>query len=165
MAQSSKSGAPGPQAPNVERFRQEVLEAHNKMRVLHQAPPVKLSPELNKMAQEWAEYLAKQNKFEHSPADRRKGIGENLAAHTSVISGDEVVQMWYSEIQNYDFSKPGFAMNTSHFTQVVWKDCQLIGAGMSLQKAGNGMYMYVANYQPAGNVLNYFDKMVLRKAG
>ncbi|BFZ20606.1 hypothetical protein BsWGS_23645 [Bradybaena similaris] len=46
-----------------------------------------------------------------------------------------------------------------HFTQVVWKDCQLIGAGMSLQEAGNGMYMYVANYQPAGNVVNYFDKM------
>ncbi|CAG5122398.1 unnamed protein product [Candidula unifasciata] len=163
MAQASKAGTPGAQTPNIENFRQEVLVAHNKRREWHQAPPVKLSPELNKLAQEWAENLAKQNKFEHSPADRRKGIGENLAAHTRVLSGDEVVEMWYSEIQNYNFQKPGFAMNTSHFTQLVWKDCQSIGVGMSTQKAGNGMYMYVANYQPAGNVINYFDKNVLTK--
>ena len=73
---------------------------------------------LAKGATQWATYLAANDKFEHE-----KNIipGENL-----YLSGtpppkepcSEASQLFYAEIKDYDYDKPGFAMRTGHFTQV-----------------------------------------------
>ena len=61
---------------------QTALDAHNKLREQHGAPPLKHNPDLSKTALKWAEYLANNNKFEHSKPDQRKykdsSMGENL---------------------------------------------------------------------------------------
>ncbi|XP_059140510.1 Golgi-associated plant pathogenesis-related protein 1-like [Physella acuta] len=132
-------------------FRKEALTAHNILRKQHGAEPIKLSEELNTMAQKWAEYLAEHQVFIHSPEEHRIGAGENLAGHSDVISGQQLVDMWYSEIKGNNISHPDFKKGIGHVTQVVWNDCTHVGFGRSTKPGMNGMYMYVANYRPGGS--------------
>ena len=69
--------------------------------------------------------------------------------------------IWWSEKKDYDFDKPGFAANTGHFTQIVWKSTKKIGCGFG--KKGSKMYV-VCQYYPAGNMLGSFPGNVLRDA-
>ena len=65
---------------------------------------------------------------------------------------------WYSEIKDYDFSKPGFGYNTGHFTQVVWKSSTKLGCGT----ASDGPTVYVTcRYKGAGNMMGAFPDNVL----
>lgn len=50
-------------------------------------------------------------------------MGQNLYQKSVVgaeleLTGQEVVDSWYGEIRNYDYSRPGFSAATGHFTQV-----------------------------------------------
>ncbi|KAH9495545.1 Golgi-associated plant pathoproteinsis- protein 1 [Bulinus truncatus] len=159
---TKKKESPVTQAPTqpIDRIRQEALVAHNKYREMHGSPPIQLNTELNKMAEKWAEHLAVTTSFEHSPKDKREGTGENLAAHTEIIR-QEITDMWYNEIEDYDFSQPGFKPGTGHFTQVIWQDTTQMGLGMSSHSALDGMYRYVANYRPSGNWKGEFQNNVL----
>ena len=72
-------------------------------------------------AQTWADYLAQNNSFKHA-----SGIqpGENLYLSGSPLPEEpctEATQLFYGEIKDYDFNKPGFSMSTGHFTQVHTK--------------------------------------------
>ena len=60
-------------------FIETALVSHNKYRSLHDAPPLKLNPELSELAFNWAQNLAKNNKFEHSKNKYNDCVlGENL---------------------------------------------------------------------------------------
>ncbi|RUS83069.1 hypothetical protein EGW08_009155, partial [Elysia chlorotica] len=74
--------------------------------------------------------------------------------------GAEVTELWYDEIKDYNWDDPGFSMNTGHFTQLVWKACTHLGIGRS-QSTSSGLFVYVANYSPAGNMLGAFQENVL----
>ena len=74
----------------------------------------------------------------------------------------EATKSWYNEITKYDFNKPGFSMETGHFTQVVWKNSKEVGFGVAKTK-NKKKCIVVANYFPAGNYLNQFKENVLRK--
>ena len=56
-------------------FRQEALTEHNIKRDSHCTAPMRLNASLNTIAQNYAEYLAANNLFNHS---RTPGLGENL---------------------------------------------------------------------------------------
>jgi len=68
--------------------------------------------------------------------------------------------MWYNEIKDYNFQKPGFGMNTGHFTQVVWKGTTEGGWGIATNAQGN-CYV-VGNYSPPGNYEGQFPQNVLQ---
>lgn len=80
--------------------------------------PVTWSEELANGAKSWADYLAENKTFEHAP---NLQPGENI-----YLSGKpppkepctEATKLFYGEVTNYDFNKPGFSKNTGHFTQV-----------------------------------------------
>lgn len=59
--------------------------------------------------------------------------------------------MWYNEVKDYDYSKPGFSMKTGHFTQVVWKGTKRVGCGRT---ACNGHPLITCEYAPAGTSEN-----------
>uniref|UniRef100_A0A8C5R9C6 SCP domain-containing protein n=1 Tax=Leptobrachium leishanense TaxID=445787 RepID=A0A8C5R9C6_9ANUR len=107
------------------KFEEDFLAAHNAYRKQHGAPPLRLSRELCQSAQKWV---------------RGK-------------TGNEPVDSWYSEIKNYNFGNPGFAGNTGHFTQVVWKDSKEVGVGVATD--GKGLFFVVGQYNPAGNITNH----------
>jgi uncharacterized protein YkwD len=133
-----------------------MVDAHNAYRAKHCAPPLVWSDKLAKVAQRWADTLVKKGcAFEHSGSD----LGENLAAGTSgAFPPERVVEMWYREVDLYDFKKGGFSMETGHFTQVVWKGTKSVGCGKA---TCNGLDVYVCNYDPAGNWERQYKQNVL----
>jgi len=111
---------------------QRVLDHINMYRARHQAPPVTVDSTISSFSQSWSDNLAANRVFEHS---RTKVYGENLARLSFPMNGTIAViralDMWYSEVKDYDFLNSGFDFNAGHFTQLVWLATRKIGMGVS----------------------------------
>ncbi|KAJ8948337.1 hypothetical protein NQ318_019322 [Aromia moschata] len=145
-------------------FQIECLQAHNEYRNKHGVPPLKLSKEMSKISQEWANYLIKKNVLQHS---NNREYGENLFCIQSsnphfTISGKEAVDNWYEEIKCHKFGVEPNSLASGHFTQVVWKDSRELGVAYA--KTG-GKVVVVANYSPSGNIIGHFAENVLPPIG
>ena len=81
----------------MNKFGKEALDVHNKYRVLHQVPELKWSRKLEKDAETWANQLAKEGRLKHDDTDD----GENVYAVMGKddVTGAEVVDRWYSEVE------------------------------------------------------------------
>ena len=136
---------------------QAYIDAHNKVRAKHCAPPLEWSDKLAKVAQSWANALEKKGcVFGHSPGAK---YGENLAAGTiGALDPESTVGMWYDEIKLYKFPNGGFSMETGHFTQLVWTTTTSVGCGQ-VQCKGNDII--VCNYDPPGNWEGQYKQHVL----
>ncbi|KAE8582068.1 hypothetical protein XENTR_v10019926 [Xenopus tropicalis] len=131
-------------------FESEFLQAHNKYREMHGAPPLQLSRQLCQSAQEWADQLAKLGTSQHSAA-AEGSIGENIYERTGKEpTADHTVDSWYSEIKKYNFGSPGYVPGTGHFTQVIWKESKEVGVGVATD--GKGRHYVVGQYNPGGNI-------------
>ena len=145
-------------------FGKEALEAHNKFRAAHQAPPLTWSSALAQDAEVWAKKIAKKGRLEHD--DTKDGENIYMVCGRE-IDGTDAVNSWYNEVKDYNFGKPGFQSNTGHFTQVVWKSSEELGIGRA--KSADGKEFVVGRYKPAGNMMRAFAENVLpskvREAG
>ena len=115
-------------------FDRNCVTEHNRLRKLHGAQSLSWSESLAEDAQNWAEYLAQNDKIEHDYETlAEKDEGENIAWFTppkpkcqgdwksNCVTCSEVVQNWYDEEKNYDFQRgTGKKLNypISHFAQV-----------------------------------------------
>ncbi|XP_077988363.1 Golgi-associated plant pathogenesis-related protein 1-like [Glandiceps talaboti] len=154
-----------PDAKFLKNLRQDVLKCHNKYRSKHSASSLKLNDSLNKTAQDWAEQMAKSDRFGHRPNGK---YGENIyyamnSRGLGTLTGQSVVQSWYDEIKNYNFKRGGFSSGTGHFTQVVWKGSKELGLGFAPSRNRANTWYVVANYNPAGNVQGQYDQNVSAK--
>jgi uncharacterized protein YkwD len=153
--------ARAPDRLDLAAFRATALKQHNFYRAKHSVPPLVLSAQLNDVAQHYAEQLARTHRLVHSGNNQ---YGENLFAWQSsgqaLPRPEVVVDRWYSEIQNYNFDKPGFQAGTGHFTQLVWKSSQALGMGIA--QAADGTWYVVGNYSPPGNISGRFSTQVLK---
>jgi uncharacterized protein YkwD len=145
-----------PSQPSGNDTTSILVDAHNRVRAAHCAPPLAWSAQLAKVAQGWADKLRDAGcAFEHS----RTRYGENLAAGTAgALDAGSVVEMWYREVDQYDFKRAAFSMDTGHFTQVVWVGTTKLGCGVASCK---GMEIWVCNYDPPGNVQTLYRRNVL----
>lgn len=137
-------------------FREESLKRHNHYRAKHGAPPLKHSEQLCKYAQEWADNLAKRDKFEHRPNNK---FGENIymawsSDPSKQVSGAEAVDSWYSEIKDHTFGVEPRSLASGHFTQVIWKGSSELGTARA--RSATGKMLVVSNYSPAGNMVGSF---------
>lgn len=150
-------------------FRQSILIEHNVYRFIHHAAKLTASNSLHQSAQDWADHLAKKEIFEHSDNSQ---VGENiyvlsgqeLSANAKTLAKD-VVKSWYSEVANYNYSKPGFSDSTGHFTQVIWKNTTQLGCGSArgaTDLQGKSAFYVVCQYSPAGNNSKQFATNVLK---
>jgi uncharacterized protein YkwD len=133
-----------------------MLAAHNAHRARHCAPPLRWSPSIAATAQRYADELAANGcAFRHS----RGAYGENLMRFSPVGAHDPayVVDAWYREVSEYNYNRPGFAMNTGHFTQVVWAGTTELGCGVAVCDGGE---TWVCNYSPPGNMQGSFPANV-----
>jgi uncharacterized protein YkwD len=138
-----------------------IVAAHNEVRALHCAAPLAWSAEVAAVAQQWADHLRDSGcKFEHRP---RNAYGENLFYIDPAGSGrpEAVTRNWYSEVRDYDYSKPGFSGETGHFTQVVWRASKRLGCGVAVcNSAGQSAEIWVCNYDPPGNSGGYREQVL-----
>jgi len=147
------------------KFISDAEAAHNRYRADHGAQPITHNKDMSKMAQKWADHIAKKGSLSHSSHSDRKHSGQHCGENCAMsftssgadFTGDQVVEQWYSEIVRYDFNKHG-GPSTGHFTQVVWNDSKEFGIGKA--KAKDGAWYVVANYCPAGNMMGDNDKNV-----
>jgi len=143
----------------IENFESDCIQRHNVLRKRHGASSLTKNRDLTRKAQKWAEHLVKIRKLQHSSGSE---CGENIAykfaSDLRRFKGSDMVDMWYDEIKDYDFRKPGFKQTTGHFTQVVWAGTREIGIGVAYD--GKGTCFCVANYLPHGNVQGRFEQNV-----
>ncbi|NEW41470.1 secretion protein [Nocardia cyriacigeorgica] len=129
------------------------LDAHNNYRARHGSPAMSLTQDLVTRAGKCAQYYADKGTIDHS-CPHKNGAGENLFMATggtsdAVHNVEVATQVWYDEIADYDYNNPGFANNTGHFTQLVWKASTRLGVGFSTK---NNKHIVVALYLEHGNV-------------
>jgi hypothetical protein len=89
------------------RFVSEALEAHNRYRKKHNAPPLELDSELNNLARDWAEHLAETNQLVYRNAFHKKlPIGENILRTAAVyLSGKTLFSVSSLIKDGYDKKK------------------------------------------------------------
>ncbi|XP_025204884.1 Golgi-associated plant pathogenesis-related protein 1-like [Melanaphis sacchari] len=143
----------------------DALVRHNFYRKKHNVPPLRINSKLNEISQNWADELAKTDIASHRP---NNAYGENIyyIQSTDKVTelGVKAVNSWYNEIKFFDFQGSEDDMAASkkafHFTQVVWKDSEELGVGVS-KSLGSGTLYVVCNYDPPGNVRSEFKEQVL----
>jgi hypothetical protein len=52
------------------------------------------------------------------------------------------------QIKQYNFGAPGYAFQTGHFSQMIWRDTQRIGCGVAPRCSGGNFL--VCHYDPPG---------------
>ncbi|KAK6349557.1 hypothetical protein TWF696_005841 [Orbilia brochopaga] len=125
------------------KFSRDMIKITNDLRAIHGAPPLVW----NKVLATYAARQAKRCKFEHSHGP----YGENLAGGGPMNNPVWYQWLLYSEVKNYDWSKPGFSGATGHFTQLVWKGSKQMGCAW-VAGCSNLAYQVWCEFTPAGNV-------------
>ena len=132
-------------------IKTDSVNVHNEIRARYGAAPLVWSDELAATAQAWANNC----KFEHGGSN---GAGQNLGfGQADVIS---LVNQFYAETDKYTDNKPDFAMETGHFTQVVWKDTKEVACAVQMSCPGGPLW--VCHYFPPGNVIGQFAQQVTK---
>ncbi|XP_017022118.1 Golgi-associated plant pathogenesis-related protein 1 isoform X4 [Drosophila kikkawai] len=143
---------------NNEVFLKDVLNTTNKLRAMHGCPALTVNAELNKLAQEWANHLRDKNIMQHRPNPK---YGENIFLSGGMdVEGELPVNMWYREINSYNFDKAEFVPTAGHFTQLIWKASKEVGTGVARR---DDRTWVVCNYNPPGNVGGLFKDNVPQK--
>ena len=75
-----------------------------------------------------------------------------------MFNAKDMCDKWYGEIKNYDKNLNEYQKNTSHFTQMVWKETKEIG--FAYRKVRNVIYA-VVYYYPPGNTFGEYKDNVL----
>jgi len=127
-----------------------MLKAHNEVRAERQIPPLKWSPRMADLAQEWAEHLARLGKLEH---DLNRKVGQNLFASFGARRGPAfVVEQWAGEAADYDERRFRCSAGAvcGHFTQLIWRNTREVGCGVAVR--GDNQF-WVCYYNPPGNFI------------
>jgi len=116
-----------PPRSTVPTLMRPIVDEHNRVRKLHHAAPLQWDATIAKTAQAWANKC----KFDHDP---HSNYGENLmwAPHTNQTKAlADAANLWYSEVNAYNFAIQTNPLSTYHFTQMVWKATQYIGCAVA----------------------------------
>jgi pathogenesis-related protein 1 len=129
---------------------QAMLDAHDAIRTRIGLPPLVWSPQLSRVAQDWANHLISTGELRHQPNNR---YGENLYAISGGTSSPaQVVKLWADEGQSYDVRTNSCAGVCGHYTQTVWRATHDVGCAKATNRYRQ---VWVCEYDPPGNVVGY----------
>lgn len=141
---------------------QKILAHHNEVRSEVGLPALKWDPTLAEYAQRWAAYLATNNRcrIQHRGLAQKDGAhyGENIfwGSSAEAFTPLDASLSWYSEKEKYKYGRIGddYSQPTGHYTQMVWRKTNAMGAGMAV--CASGAIIVVANYNPPGNYVGEY---------
>lgn len=147
---------PGMQG-RVSNFENRILSSHNEERQAMKMPPLVWDDALARRAQAWADHLAAEDKFEHSPNVRGQPLdGENIWGGTSgAFSPESMVNLWIAEKAQFvrgvfpGNSSTGRVQDVSHYTQIIWRKTGAVGCAIS---QGRDEEIMVCRYSDPGNI-------------
>ena len=149
------AGGVGPR----QNFDERLLAAHNRERDAIGAAPLTWDPVLARSARDWARYLARTGRLEHSADDPwwSDPEGENLWAGTvNHYQPESMVGLWAAEKRHYragvfpNNSRTGRVENVGHYTQMIWGKTGAVGCAL---ERGRDEDFLVCRYTRAGNVV------------
>lgn len=93
-----------------EKQKIDITNYINQYRKAHNSPPLIYDNNIALFSQTWSNYLVNNNLFQHSGSQL---YGENLTYFkgygTDIMTLLKLaVDLWYNEVQLYDFQNPGF---------------------------------------------------------
>lgn len=149
---------------------EKVLQSHNQIRSRLGIPPLRWSTRLESFAAQWANYLTDggncvpRKRGSIGLPQQKNGLGENLQRVDAVRFGDgrvEVASVDENQIVidwarqgidfNYTDNKCGVGKTCENYTQVVWRDSQVVGCAAA--SCADKSQIWVCNYDPPGNFL------------
>jgi hypothetical protein len=145
-----------------------ILLQVNQLRQQHGSGPVAWRHDLAQEAQSWSYRQAAAATFVHSMSDYGENmmwetIGREVQPEASDASVARAVRLWYAENQWYDYDLNMFGVNTGHFTQLVWRSTNEIGAGAAWAP-GTRRVVVTMLFSPPGNVVGAFGGNVMKPA-
>ena len=153
-------------------LKERFLATHNEVRKIYGLNDLEWDNNIARYAQEWAEYLKKNNKCEMKHRSwlnmtAGKDYGENLAWNWTsrptpsgvyVFTPEKSNYGWSKECVDYDYSSNSCkGKQCGHFTQVVWRSTKKVGCGVATCDGGETdtgygrSEVWVCNYSPPGN--------------
>jgi len=145
-AQWKHFGESAAAAPASSSLGREMVVSHNAVRTRVGTAPLKWSEPLASVAQQWADRLIENGKFEHS---HNPNYGENLyEIEGAVATPAEVIRAWAEEVRDYDYRSNSCHGVCGHYTQIVWGDTREVGCAVA--RAGR-REVWVCEYDPPGN--------------
>ena len=142
---------------DIESYKDDVIKQINKYRNNHGAKPLMNYSDIDEIAQKFADKLSKAGSLDYSYNQYRgQDLGESVYESEVFIAPMKLIKILYDENLEYDYNDRD--PEPSNFTQMVWRNSELIGFGM--QKNSDHKYYFVINYFPSGNVEGQFKKNV-----
>lgn len=127
-------------------MQRDMLAAHNAVRSKVGVPPLAWSDELARAAQQWADRLIAEKRFDHRPKSK---FGENMfEMRGAQATAAKVAERWAAEASNFDLKSNKCKGVCGHYTQMVWRDTKEVGCAVS---RGGGREVWVCEYAPPGN--------------
>uniref|UniRef100_A0A0K0G1Z2 CAP domain-containing protein (inferred by orthology to a zebrafish protein) n=1 Tax=Strongyloides venezuelensis TaxID=75913 RepID=A0A0K0G1Z2_STRVS len=137
-------------------FKEKIIDHINLIRRYHKVGKLRENLELNILAQEHANQMAKKHAIFYK-VSRDYGM---MVRSSYYPAASVMVSNWYDERHKYSFFSSSPKLGTQDFTQMVWKSTFLVGIGI----ARDCDLLYAALYFfPKGNVLSQYKKNVFRK--
>lgn len=148
---------------DLETLRKQILQNHNYHRKRHQVDGLKRNFEIEKIAQNYSEYIVSKGGIKPSGnAYKNNTLGENIFyawfSLDPVLNGTDISDGWYSQVNNYNFSNPDDTPIFKSFSQLVWKSTEEIGCGAAC--SSDNWCSVICNYYPSGNIEGQFASNV-----
>ena len=157
-------------ATNLSIDQTRVLASHNAIRQRLGVPPLSWSTNLESLSAEWANFLVsdaacsvRRRGSVGLPA-HKNGVGENIQIYepqrwddgrveVANVDEDAVVVEWARQALDYNYTTNKCAVNKDcdNYTQVVWRDSQVLGCAAA--SCPGKEQIWVCNYDPPGNFL------------
>ena len=101
------------------------------------------SLQISAFSQKWADELEKAGKMSHQDLQQAIFNAENVCCEimggTASVTVTSAVDLFYKELEQYDFNNPNPTMANMHFRNMIWKNSKKLGVGCTDSKVRSSL--------------------------
>ena len=99
--------------------------------------------QISAFSQKWADELEKAGKMSHQDLQQAIFNAENVCCEiiggTASVTVTSAVDLFYKELEQYDFNNPNPTMANMHFRNMIWKNSKKLGVGCTDSKVRSSL--------------------------